>query len=480
MSTQPLPLSIIANLSVIVNSPQVAAPTFNTGLVVGTSTAIPSYGTNPRIRKYLQATFSTAMVTDGFSTASAEYICAQIYFSQSPPPQAIYIGRQDLTAIQTAVATTGNAGNNYVVGDIITAIQGGASNGQLRVATVAAGAVTSLTTIIGQQGTAYTVANGLATTGGSGTGLEVNITALGETPLQAVQACRAANATWYPVMSTVAAAADHIAIASWTQSQIGTIYLGTDSEANVLNGVAANTFKTIYANACSRTWMQYATTQSGLLPNQVYFVAAVMGCFLAANSQKANSAFTMKFSAGVPLVGVSTEPLSTTQIANIEGAVPGLGPNGNLFLNYANSYNILEQGTMMAPSVYLDQIVGLDVLGANIQSAIMNLMVSVPKVPQTDAGQQLLIQAVESACAQAALVGFIAGGVWFGQTIPLSSTANMVAPGQALPLGFIVASPKYATLSLAQIIARQAPPIYVAIIESGAVHFVTIQVLVQV
>jgi hypothetical protein len=474
MSTQPLPLSIIANLSVITSSPQVAAPTFNTGLVIGPSAAIPSYGTNPRIRKYLQTTFSTAMITDGFTTASPEYICMQIMFSQSPAPQAGYVGRQDLTAIQVASATTGNAGTGYIVGDVISVTQGGASHGQLLVSAVTSGAVTALQVIIGSQGTGYAIANGLATSGGSGTGLEVNITAIGETALQATQACRAANSTWYPVMVTDAAAADNIAIAAWAQSQVGTIYFGNSAETNVLNGIVNNTFKTIYAAGCSRTWMQYATTQGGLVPNQIYFTAAVMGNFLAANSQLANSSFTEKFSAGVPLVGVVTEPLSLTQIANIEGAVSGLGPNGNTYLNYANSFNILEQGTMMAPQVYLDQIVGLDVLASNIQFAVLNLMTSQPKIPQTDAGQQLLIQAVESACQKSLSVGFIGAGVWQGQTV------LKLVPGTALPLGFLVQSPSYSTLSLAQITTRIAPPIYVAIIESGAVHFVTIQVLVQV
>ena len=43
---------------------------------------------------------------------------------------------------------------------------------------------------VGQQGTGYSVATGLSTTGGSGTGLQVDITAIGESALQAAMACR--------------------------------------------------------------------------------------------------------------------------------------------------------------------------------------------------------------------------------------------------------------------------------------------------
>ena len=482
MANTPLPLSIIADITVITSSPQVASPTFNTGLIIGTSTAIPSYGTNPIIRKYLQGTWSTAMQTDGFTASDPEYIAAQLHFSQSPAPQALFIGRQDLTAINTAIPHSGNAGTGYVVGDIISVTQVGASNGYLRVATIGAGgAVDTLTTILGQQGTGYSVATGLSTTGGTGTGLEVDITVIGQTALQAVQLCRVTNPQWYCCMVTGAADADHIAIAAWTQSQVGTTYFGTTGDVNVLNGVVANVLDTIYGASSSRTWMQYSTTQSSLYPNQIYFVAAVMGQAMASNTQLANSAFTEKFSGGVPLVGVYTEPLSTTQISNIEGVIPAQGPNGNLFLNYANSFSILEQGTMMAEDVFFDQILNLDVLASNIQYNILNLLTTVPKVPQTDAGQQLLVQAVENACAQALLTGFLTGGTWQGQTINVGP--NPLISGTALPSGYIVLTPSYATWGKANpalVAARQAPPIYVAIIEAGAVHFVTIAVMVQI
>jgi hypothetical protein len=479
MATNPLPLSIIADVTVVTSSPQVAAPLFNTGLIIGPSAVIPSYGVNPVIRKYLQGNWAAAMINDGFTTSQPEYIAAGMYFGQAPPPQAAYIGRQDLTAIFSAVAHSGNAGTNYAVGDIIGVIQAGASNGLLQVISVGgSGNVTGLATLIGEQGTGYAVATALTTSGGSGSGLEVDITAIGQSALQAAQVCRLKSPGWYPFMVTDAGPSDHIALSTWALSQVGTVYFGTDGEVNVLNGAANNTFIQIYNLSCKRTWMQYATTQGGLVPNQIYFVAAVMGQAMASNTQLANSAFTEKFSGGVPLLGVVTEPLTAQQILNIEGAVPGFGPNGNTFLNYANAFNVLEQGTMMAAGVFFDQILNLDTLASNIQYAIMNTLTSLPKVPQTNAGQQLLIQAVESACAQAQLIGFIApSGIWQGQTINVGNTT--IAPGTSIP-GYVVLSPPYSTLTQAQIAARQAPPIYVALIEAGAVHFVVIEVLVQV
>lgn len=475
MGTSSLPLSIIADVTVVTSSPQVAAPSFNTGLIIGTSPVIPSVGPNSRVRKYLAATFSTAMISDGFLITYPEYIATQMYFSQSPQPQAVFIGRQDLTGLGTVVPTAGSLGTGYVVGDSVFPTQPPGTGGVLRVTSVgASGTVTGLAIIA--SGTGFVPATALpTTTSGVGVGLEVDITAIGESALNAAIACRQASAQWYPYMVTDAVSADHTALAQFTQSQIGTVYLGTTADAAVLNGTVGNFAKNIYSANSSRTWLQYATTQAGLVPNQAYFVASVMGQMMASNTQLVNSSFTEKFSGGVPLVGVVTEPgLSTTQIANIEGSSTATGPNLNLYMNYAEAFNVLEQGTMMAPNVFFDQIIGLDILASNIQFSIMNLLTSVPKVPQTDAGQQLLIQAVEQALAVSANTGFIAPGVWQGQTV-LSIT-----PGTALPTGYKVVSPKYSTLTQAQIQLRQAPPIYVALIEAGAVHFVTIAVQVQV
>lgn len=468
------PLNIIADVTVITSSPQVSSPTFNTGLIVGPTPVIPSNGPNSRVRIYLSSTFSAAMQTDGFVDTDPEFIAAGMYFSQSPAPQQLAVGRQDLTAIATAIPHTGSGGLGYAVGDFVTPTQSGAGFGVLRVATVGAGgAVTALTVF--SQGTGFSIAASLpTTTTGAGTGLLVDITAIGESCLQAVQACRTANSQWYPCMVTSALAADHIAISAFVLSQVGTLYMGNSEEVDVQNGVPGNTFLTIYGAASKRTWMQWASTQGGLIPTQAFFTAAVMGQMMASNTQLANSSFTEKFSGGVPLVGVFVEPnLTTDQVNFIEGTTTALGPNGNLYLNYGDAFNVLEQGTMMAPNVFFDQVLGLDVLSSNIQFAIMDLLTSIPKVPQTDAGQQLLVQAVESALITSAATGFIATGVWEGQTI-LGLT-----PGTSLPTGFMVLTPLYKTLSQAQIQARQAPPIFIAIILAGAVHFVTVEVLVQ-
>jgi len=455
-----LPLSNIVDVIVEVSPIAPPVPTFNQGLIVGSSPVIPSFGgVNNRIRQY-QST--AAMLSDGFSTNSPEYIAAQIYFSQSPAPQFLWVGRQDLTSI-AAVAVGASGGTGYTVGDILNVVEGGASAGQVKVATVGGGGVVTGVTLL-QDGTGYTVSNNNATTGGTGTGCQINITSIGETPLVAIQACRAANFQWWGCMSVTAVTADHVAIAAWIQTAtpVG-FYFYSTSDNSALAGTAGNVFSVMKAASYNRVLGIYSTTQGGAFPNNTYAAAAVMGAAMGLNTGLANSAYTLKFK---QLVGVTVEPLTLTSIGVIEGN------NGNIYLSYANVYTFMEQG--VTPSgQFFDEIINLDMLSSNIQFNIMNLLTENPKIPQNNAGQTQLIHAVNQACEAARVIGFLGPGVWTGVTI-----LNL-SEGENLPNGYIVQSPPYSQQSTSDRQARKSMPIYAAILEAGAVHSVLIGVFVQ-
>lgn len=458
-----LPLQPVVDVTVLISPQAPATPTFNQGLIVGTSAVIGSVtGANPRIRQY---TTLAQIAADGFATSSPEYIAASIYFSQSPAPLYLWIGRQDLTAIATL--TLGSApGTGYAVGDIGTVTQGGASLGQYQVTAVTGGVPTAVAVVQGSQGTLYTVANNLATVAitGIGSGLEVDITAIGETCLQAVEACRLASPAWYLVVALAAADADSIAIGEWAQSQTPQlVYFYTTATAASLNGTAGNVFSTLKAGNYNRAFGIYSTTQGGLAPDNIYAAVAAMGVAMGLNTGLANSYFTMKFK---QLTGVVTEPLNQTQIGVIEGNF------GNLYLSYANSYSWIEQGTV-GNGQFFDEILNLDMLGSDIQYSCVNLLVSNPAILQTNPGQGQILNAVNGACARSAARGFISGGIWTGVTI-----LNLSA-GDAIPNGYLSQSPAYATQSKSNRAARQSMPVYVAIIESGAVHSILIGVYVQ-
>ena len=263
MSSLTLPLSIVVDVAVQVSGVGLGQiPTFNQGFYMGTSTVIPSAGANARVRNYAT---TAAMLTDGFITSSPEYIWAQIYFSQSPAPIAVSIGRQDLTAIATATLG-GSPGTNYAVNDVVTVVQGGASYGLIKVTSIGSGgSVTGISIIVGSQGTGYAVANNLATTGGSGTGLTIDITAIGETVEQAWAACRTASNSWYLGGAYGASDADIEAVALYCQSSATpTCCSFSSSEAAVLNNTANNLFANLQANGYNRILPIYSTSKAAL------------------------------------------------------------------------------------------------------------------------------------------------------------------------------------------------------------------------
>jgi hypothetical protein len=463
MAPNTFPLSLIVDVSVQVAAVAAAPPTFNQGLIVGSSSHIPSVGANSRVRQY---TSLAGMTSDGFAITDPEYLAASAYFAPTPAAQFVWIGRQDLTAVQTAVPHSGSAGTGYKVGDTVTPTQGGASGALLVVLSVTAGAVTALGTTPGNQGTGYSDATALpTTTNGTGTGLEVDITAIGESIVQAVAACRIASPNWYLVGACGAADADHLAVAAFTQTATPQAqYVGNTSTAAVAAGTTGNIAAELQAALYNRVYLQYSTTQSGAAPNNAYFFAGLMGVAMGLNTGLAGSYFTMKFKA-IPTM--TTEPVSQTQLTTIEGQ------NCNLYLDYANAYSFEEQG-QVANGQFFDEVLFLDMLGSQIQYNCVALFASQNSIPQSDGGEQLLINAVNNACQTLRNIGFIAqNGTWSGITILGLSAGN------ALPNGFLVQAPPFSQKAQYGVTGRQMMPIYVALIEAGAGHSLTVGVTVQ-
>jgi hypothetical protein len=136
MSVNPFTFSLQPVVDVEVYVAQAAAPrqAFNQGLVVGTSSVIPSCGgTNNRIRRY---TSPAGLLTDLFALTDPEYLAALAYFAQAPAPTYLWVGRQDLTSLKTVIPSATAKGSGYSVNDVITVVLAGASLGTVRVATV--------------------------------------------------------------------------------------------------------------------------------------------------------------------------------------------------------------------------------------------------------------------------------------------------------------------------------------------------------
>lgn len=468
----PLSLSDIVDISVTVAPSAATANPFNQGLFIGPSTAIPSYGTNPRLRQYGAGSTSAlqAMLTDGFTTSDPEYIAAQIYFSQTPAPSYIWVGRQDLTALQTI--TIDVAGTGWAVNDQFNIVQSGASYGVGVVLAETGGVPSSIGVLAGSQGTGYAVAAGLATTAispSAGTGLTVDVTAIGETLLQSATACRAANSTWYGLAVNNPVDADNLALSEWADPLWQTTrYYPWSNDVAMPNGTTNNIALQLQTLKL-RVLGIYSTTQNGLYPNNVFAAAGLMGVEMGLNTGLPGSFFT---AAHKQIAGIAVEPLTQTQYDNITSA------GFNVYGNFA-PYNLLEPGIMSngAPSFLWLFLAGLV---ATIQINELNVLATNPVVPQTNAGESLLLAAANAACATYSNIGFLAQNAWQGANIPIPSASNPgLTTGQALPAGYLSLAAPYSQQSASDRAAGKAMPIYVAVTTAGAVQSLLIGVYTQ-
>ena len=391
-----------------------------------------------------------------------------------------------LTVDVTVIGSTGGTG--FLVGDIVNVTQVGASGGQLAVSTISAGGVvTGLTTVTGAQGTSYTVAAGLVATGGTGTGLEVDITSVGETPLQAVQACRAAQALWYCCMfvgshqdASPTTNADHEAIAGYIEAAYpASQYFYTDGSTATLNGVSTSLPGTLQALSYRRSNGTYSTTQGGNAPNNIYACAAPMGLAMGLNTGSAGSYFAMAYK---QMIGVIAEPLTQTQAQNISGTATRTfnGLNCNTVVDYAFGAYLseLDYG-MQASGNFFDEILQLDMLANNIQTTVFNHFATAQSVPITNAGTTLIANLIIQCCLNSQQIGFIApSGTWQGITVGFG-TKQQIEAGDPLPQGFAVYIPPVLTLSLQQLANRQMPAATVLLIESSSGLSQAISIYVQ-
>ena len=84
-----LDLRPIVKVDINLSAKAAARKGFNVGLVLGTSNVIP---VTERVRVYTSA---AALLADGFTNTSDEYVAAQLYFSQSPQPDKLCVGVVD-------------------------------------------------------------------------------------------------------------------------------------------------------------------------------------------------------------------------------------------------------------------------------------------------------------------------------------------------------------------------------------------------
>ncbi len=283
-------------------------------------------------------------------------------------------------------------------------------------------------------------------------------TAVKETPAETYQACREADSEWVVGIYCDALTNEQIeAVAQYNESCTpDTIFAYTTSDPNCLteNG---GIFKTLKDKKYRMTIGQYSSKD----PNAI---AAVIGYAMGSMTGTINSAYTLKFKNEV---GVETE--------NASGAFPSSKVeaikenNGNVYINRGSYYDVFEEGTM-ADGSFFDEVIFLAKYKNDMQLTLMDYLYQTPKVGQTEPDMTSLKDKLITVCEEMRRVNFIAEGKWTGGNL-----LNL-SDGDTLPGGYLVQSEPIADQSQADREARKAPPIYVCLKETGAIHSVTVEV----
>ncbi|ECG8599299.1 DUF3383 domain-containing protein [Salmonella enterica subsp. salamae] len=108
---QGLPVSSVVNVDVIIGPRAATGRNFGSLLILGTSTVIP-------VKERLRLYSSKEDIGSDFGVDSPEYEAATVYFSQSPRPKEVYVGRWAKTL------ATGEAGAAEKLMDAVNAVMG--------------------------------------------------------------------------------------------------------------------------------------------------------------------------------------------------------------------------------------------------------------------------------------------------------------------------------------------------------------------
>lgn len=455
---------------------------FGTLLIAGDSNVINGVD---RFRTYTDL----ESVAGDFGTSAPEYLAAALYFGQSPRPNQLMIGRWLRTAtaglIQGGILTTAEqamanwtaitAGSFKIDIDGVTktlsALDFSAETNLNGVAGVINAALTGGT--IAWDGSRFTVTSsttgltsevGYASATGSGTDISAQLkltssTALvpvpgfaAETPVECVTELANMSGMWYGLSfaaSTMPTDDQIVDVAAFIEgASISRLFGVTETDTRVLdNAWTTDLASRLKALSYKRSCVQFSANP--------YAVCSLFGRAFSVNFSANRSTITLMYKQEP---GIVAENLTETQAQTLKAK------RCNVFVQYQNDTAIVQYG-VMSGQAYFDEMHGLDWFSDALQTAEYNLLYqSKTKIPQTDAGQNQLVNVAAGVCQEAINNGLIAPGQWnadgFGQ----------LSRGDFLEEGFYIYTQPMAAQDQSIREQRIAPPIQIALKLAGAIH----------
>ena len=479
MATKALAVDRVVNVTINLQALAASRRNFGVLLIVGASDVITA---SERIRSY---TGIDGVAAD-FGVEAPEYLAAELFFSQSPRPAILQVGRWlkqatsamlrggILTAEEAALAQwTGISDGSltvHVAGDThdITGLNFTEVTNLNAVAAAisAQAAAYGLTSATGPEATLTYCTNAATGTPIAAALKLTEATALAPLDGQAAETIKdcvvalADRGDWYglAIADSSLTVDDHLVVAQYIQAASKSrIYAATITDTRVLDAAYTDDLASRgKALKLSRLFVAYSTNQ--------YAAISAIGRAFTVNFSANRSTITLKFK---QLPSVEAEGLTESQ-ANTLAA-----KRCNVFAAYNNDTAILQEG-VMSGDAWFDEIHGTDWLQNAVQTELWNLLYqSKTKIPQTNSGVHQLITCIEAVLDQAVNNALVAPGTWNGDGF------GQLESGDYLPKGYYVYSEPIELQAQSEREKRVAPPIQCAIKLAGAIHSVDVAINVN-
>ena len=486
MTLPTLPVSNVVNVQIVMSPTAAALRNFGATLIIGATDVID---TSERIRTYAASELSD-IATD-FGATSPEYLAAVAFFSQSPQPEQVQIGRWAKTATAGALkgailSTASQAMSNFTTiesGEFDVDIDGSTVNVtgvNLSAESNLNGVASQVTAALQSKGTCVWDGQRFVIRSAT-TGETSKVSGVTDTELPQALGINTGTTmvTGAPAESLVEGLNALLDYPTWYQG-----YLAADAEdddilaaAQVIEAASPKRIlsvtiqDTAELDGTQTTSLGYKLSQAQLQrtlwvysSTSPYAGASVLGRMSTVDYEGSDTTITLKFK---QLPGVTPENLTLSQANAITAN------HGNVFVAYDNDTNILQEG-VMAGGWFIDERTGLDWLENYVQTAVWNLLyTSNTKVGQDDVGSTELVATVSQALEQGVTNNLISPGVWN------SDGFGALKRGDTLSTGYYVYIQPMEEQSQADREARKAPPIQCAVKLTGAVHFVDVTINVN-
>ena len=283
---------------------------------------------------------------------------------------------------------------------------------------------------------------------------------LAESIVTALNEIQTYNDSWYFIMLEHSVANNETlnSLADYIETNRHMLSSQTTSIAALTPGETESIAYQLHQKQLQRTWMTYSSVED-------YKDVSIAARFSAVNFNANNSVITAKFK---QLPSLKPDVISLTQLKELEKK------RTNYYTQFATRA-VYSEGTTFSDDAYIDVRYALDWFVNAIQVDIFNLLYSSGRIPQTHQGEAVIVDVINRVCVQAVANGMIAGN-HVSESMKndiILTTGNNDFDG-VLANGYLIWSQPIADQPQSERNARKSTAKKVWLKSSGAIHSIEV------